>query len=128
MSWAIGYDSTWNRDIGYGVPAVCDHPKCDVKIDRGLSNVCGGEAFGGEHGCGLFFCSSHLYFRKPRYSAVVVQFCKRCFGHNKAYTPKPDLLEWVKWKLTDDSWARWRDENAEEVARLRQRLPEGAAA
>ena len=22
MSWAVGYDETWHRDIGYGVPAI----------------------------------------------------------------------------------------------------------
>ena len=29
MSWAVGYDSKWQRDIGYGVPSICDHPKCN---------------------------------------------------------------------------------------------------
>src|SRR4051812_7048849 len=27
MGWSIGYDSNWQRDIGYGVPAFCDHPQ-----------------------------------------------------------------------------------------------------
>ena len=40
MGWAIGYDGRWERDIGYGVPAVCDHPDCNVRIDRGLDYVC----------------------------------------------------------------------------------------
>src|SRR5690606_23075125 len=53
MGWAVGYDSNWNRDIGYGVPTTCDHPGCNEKIDRGLSYVCGDEPYGGEHGCGL---------------------------------------------------------------------------
>lgn len=26
MGWSIGYDDKWFRDIGYGVPAYCDHP------------------------------------------------------------------------------------------------------
>jgi hypothetical protein len=43
MGWSIGYDENWKRDIGYGVPAVCDHPKCNKIINRGLSYVCGGE-------------------------------------------------------------------------------------
>ncbi len=43
MSWAVGFDETWQRDIGYGVPAYCDHPGCMAEIDRGLSYVCGGE-------------------------------------------------------------------------------------
>ena len=29
MGWAIGYDSNWGRDIGYGVIAYCDHPDCN---------------------------------------------------------------------------------------------------
>ena len=24
MGWQVGYDSKWQRDIGYGVPAICD--------------------------------------------------------------------------------------------------------
>jgi hypothetical protein len=46
MSWAIGYDGRWKRDIGYGVPAYCDHPGCNEEIDRGLAHVCGGEPYG----------------------------------------------------------------------------------
>jgi hypothetical protein len=52
MGWSIGFDTTWNRDIGYGVPAICDRPGCGEAIDRGLSFVCGGEPYGGEKGCG----------------------------------------------------------------------------
>lgn len=48
MSWSVGWDPNWRRDIGYGVPAVCDHPECGVAIDRGLSYVCGSDPFGGE--------------------------------------------------------------------------------
>jgi hypothetical protein len=59
MGWSIGWDGTWKRDIGYGVPAYCDHPECSAEIDRGLSYVCGGDPYGGEHGCGLFFCGKH---------------------------------------------------------------------
>ena len=40
MGWSLGFDDKWNRDIGYGVPAYCDHPKCSVEIDRGLAYVC----------------------------------------------------------------------------------------
>jgi hypothetical protein len=59
MGWSIGFDSNWKRDIGYGVPAICDHPVCSIKIDRGLAYVCGTYPFGGENGCGLFFCYKH---------------------------------------------------------------------
>ena len=42
MGWAVGFDNNWNRDIGYGVPAICDFPGCGEEIDRGLGYVCGG--------------------------------------------------------------------------------------
>lgn len=74
MSWAIGYDDKWKRDIGYGVPAYCDYPGCRVEIDRGLSYVCGGEPYGGDHGCGLYFCSKHLFM------GDFSQCCERCLG------------------------------------------------
>lgn len=66
MGWSIGYDSKWKRDIGYGVPASCDYPGCDAEIDRGLSYVCGGEPYGGEVGCGLYFCAAHLLYHRFR--------------------------------------------------------------
>lgn len=112
MSWAVGFDTTWNRDIGYGVPAWCDHPKCHRKIDRGLAHVCGGEPYGGDKGCGLYFCSRHLYYRRPE-----GPFCFRCSNYKPPYRRiKPDHPEWIRWKLTDESWAGWRAEHPEWVA------------
>lgn len=105
MSWSIGYDNTWKRDIGYGVPAYCDYPGCGAEIDRGLSYVCCDQKpYGGDDGCGLFFCAAHL-------------------GHkcNKAhinFQPTMDHPDWIKWKLTDESWQQWRDMNPEEAASL----------
>lgn len=115
MGWSLGYDSNNRRDIGYGVPAYCDHPGCTEKIDRGLGYVCGGEPYGGEHGCGLFVCSKHTHANKDCY-----QLCQHCADRRrKKLTPSPDHPEWIDWKLTDESWKEWRDENPEEVARLR---------
>ena len=116
MSWAIGFDSEWNRDIGYGVPAECDHPECHEKIDRGLSYVCGGEPYGGDEGCGLFFCGEHLR---------VDGLCERCAspdedGQVVPFDPKPDITKWVQHKLTDPSWAEWRLEHPDEVARMKE--------
>ena len=103
MGWSVGYDSHWKRDIGYGVPAYCDHPKCNEEIDRGLSHVCGGEPYGGERGCGLYFCSRHLKFNNQ---------CFMCFHYRKkTYKPKPEHPAWINHKMTDESWARWRKEN-----------------
>jgi len=112
MGWSIGFDSNWNRDIGYGVPATCDHPGCGEKIDRGLGHVCGGQPHGGEHGCGLFFCGNHLYVSGPACQ------CERCRDRSDPFEPTPDTAEWNNWKLTDESWQKWRDENTEEVAKL----------
>lgn len=103
MSWAVGYDSTWSRDIGYGVPAECDRPACAEKIDRGLGYVCGGEPYGGEEGCGLYFCGGHMAAGSP-------QRCERCIAGEPPFDAKPDLQEWTDWKMTDPSWAQWRAE------------------
>ncbi len=109
MGWSLGWDSRWNRDIGYGVPAYCDHPKCNAVIDRGLAYVCcEQQPYGGEHGCGLYFCEEHRD-HKGR--------CSRCarYDHNP-YKPKPDHPDWVNFKATDSSWACWREEQKRKSA------------
>ena len=134
--WEIGYDSVWNRDIGYGVPATCDHPECHESIDRGLSYLCSG--------CALFFCSSHLWYLRDHPG----QWCSQCRNHLKLtdeswadwrrdnpdeverlkqdqempFSPSPDTSEWVRWKLTDKSWEPWRKENPGQVEKLRSLL------
>jgi len=113
MSWACGFDSRWNRDVGYGVPATCDHPGCDAGIDRGLSYVCGGAPYGGECGCGLFFCEEHR---------SAEGLCGRCEKNKPPFSPSPDTSEWSEWKLTDESWAQWRAENPEEAAAMKAAL------
>ena len=114
MGWSIGYDTKNKRDIGYGVPAICDHPGCNEEIDRGLSYVCGGEPFGGDKGCGLYFCQDHLYIGDGD-----PQMCEQCCDEEPRFNPKPDTPEWIEWKLTHDSWQQWRDENPEEVKKAR---------
>lgn len=99
MGWSVGYDSNWNRDIGYGVPSICDLPGCGKEIDRGLSYVCGGDAYGGEDGCGLFFCESHLDSSS---------LCPRCEESKPPFDPTPDTEEWIKHKETHPSWEEWR--------------------
>lgn len=117
MGWSIGYDDHWKRDIGYGVPATCDHPGCGKEIDRGLGYVCGGEPYGGEHGCGLFFCGDHLGFTDdPDWAG---QACEKCAAGLDPFDPTPDTAEWAAWKLTDESWQQWRDKNPDEVAALK---------
>ena len=120
MSWAIGYDSHWGRDIGYGVPAECDQPECEEKIDRGLAYVCGGQPYGGEDGCGLDFCDGHLYHRQRDDATLGPQLCEYCqAGEVTPFAAKPDLQEWTDHKATDPSWAEWRAEQAQRAAAAR---------
>ncbi|DAB40272.1 MAG TPA: hypothetical protein CFH81_08745 [Sulfurovum sp. UBA12169] len=120
MSWAVGFDEHWGRDVGYGVPAICDHPDCKKKIDRGLSYVCGGDPYGGEHGCGLFFCEEHFHIVATSDSSKFV--CERCAKNEQPFFPKHDTKEWIKWKLEDLSWKKWRDENPEKVEKMKNYL------
>lgn len=119
MSWAVGYDQTHRRDIGYGVPSQCDHPKCSAPIDRGLAYVCGGEPYGGEYGCGLYFCLDHLSMvnvanddAEPEY----VQLCERNPYTGSCelgiFDPTPDTYAWQHHKLTDPSWLQYRRDRA----------------
>lgn len=120
MGWSIGYDERWGkhgRDIGYGVPATCDHPGCGARIDRGLSYVCGSDPYGGDHGCGLYFCGSHLHFEDR--GDECPQLCERCAAEEGPFEPTPDVQEWVDWKLSDESWGPWRAENPEAAAAMR---------
>jgi hypothetical protein len=112
MGWSIGYDENWKRDVGYGVPAICDQPGCGGEIDRGLAYVCGGEPFGGDEGCGLFFCGLHLWHGQEG------QVCARCRIGSEPFKPTADTDEWNQHKLTDPSWQEWRDEHPEEVAAM----------
>lgn len=114
MSWSIGFDTNWGRDIGYGIPAICDHPGCREKIDRGLSHVCGNEPYGGERGCGLYFCAKH---HNGEYS-----MCEKCTNKELPFDPKPECAEWVHFKSTDESWAEWRRENPGAIELLKLRM------
>lgn len=117
MGWSVGYDPKWKRDIGHGVPSVCDRPDCTAEIDRGLSYVCGGEPYGGDLGCGLYFCSAHLCYVEQA-GDWSHQVCDRCAEDEQPFDPKPDVAEWINHKLTDQSWLRWRYENPDEVRSL----------
>lgn len=118
MTWSVGFDERWRRDIGYGVPAVCDYPGCETVIDRGLDYVCGGAPYGGKHGCGLYFCARHLHLTDDG------TLCERCANGQAPFAPKPDAVEWMLHKLRDESWQRWRTENPAEVNRLAAAITE----
>ncbi len=109
MGWEVGYDERWSRDIGYGIPSLCDHPNCKAEIDRGLAYVCGGEPYGGDHGCGLYFCDKHMSYGVRKDGPH--QMCEQCVKRRKPFTPKPDLLQWTYFKMVDPSWEKWRKSN-----------------
>jgi len=117
MGWAVGWDSNWERDVGYGVPGVCDYPGCGAKITRGLAHVCGGEPMGGDAGCGLFFCSEHL---------GAGQRCERCIAGLRPFGATDDTPEWLEHKLSCPTWEPWRVAYPDEVAAIRKRLAERA--
>lgn len=108
MSWSIGYDVQWQRDIGYGVPAYCDSPGCYAEINRGLSYVCGSEPYGGERGCGLYFCEAHRAYHQFRGTDDGHEYCKRCIANKPPYKPKLEHPDWLQHKATDPSWEEWR--------------------
>jgi len=115
MGYSVGFDEHWRRWVGYGVPAYCDHPGCTKEIDRGLSYVCGGDLYGGEHGCGLFFCSEHLEFATKK---NIPMLCARCARGKSPFHPKPEHPSWIKHLLTHKSWHEWRQENTDVVKKL----------
>ena len=73
----------------------------------------GGEPYGGERGCGLYFCSKHLFISCTRVKRrVLPQLCSQCVDRRrKPFQPTPDTLKWLYHKMTDPSWAEWRAEN-----------------
>jgi len=86
MGWAhCGVNPDTGEEMGYGVPGVCSQPGCNVKIDHGLSYVCGKMHEGGEHGCGRYFCTAHLFHVFTKAGEMSPQLCEACagdFGHD----------------------------------------------
>lgn len=85
----VHYDNKWKRKVGHTVHGYCDYPGCGRDITRGLEHVCGSMPFGGNWGCGLFFCDKHLAGGDSDDS--VIALCERCAYNleNKPYNIKP---------------------------------------
>lgn len=134
MSWAVAFDARWQRYVGYGVPAICDFPTCAAPIDRGLAYVCGGEPFGGQHGCGLYFCDDHRAFGRvpadmPDPPLVDgdddgewAELCSRCHASEQPFQPTPDVREWLDHILMDETWSDWRRDCPEALQQARANL------
>jgi len=93
MGWSYGVNSD-GREVGYAVQATCDHPECNVAIDRGLSYICGGMMDGGEHGCGKFFCSQHLNVTLT--GPATVQLCRRCLREYEREHPDESIEDQLR--------------------------------
>lgn len=117
MYWAIGYDEHWNRDVGFDVPGVCDHPDCNNAINRGMDHVCGSEPYGGDSNCGLYFCKDHLEMKKPILGEEPVATCAQCAAGKTPYKPSNDTEEWIHYKQTSNYWAGWRTYHQNKRAR-----------
>lgn len=133
MGWSIGYDDNLQRDIGYGVPAYCDHPDCKKVIDRGLAHRCGEGGDLSDEGCGMHFCADHLSHcyvdhEEDESESCRGQLCPACAANQPRYPVKPDHPKWMRWKLRDMSWAEWRSENPKAVEAMRNALKKGGAA
>lgn len=143
MGWSIGWDSRYHRDIGYGVPAYCDHPDCNAEIDRGLAYVCcKEEPQGGDEGCGLYFCYEHRNWESKCERCALLPSPEDDDNENGGvddeeteatldealekwpgpFDPKPDHPTWLRHKLRDASWAEWRKENPKDVKAIRTAL------
>ena len=119
---------------GYGVPAICEHPDCKEKIDRGVSYACGGEPFS-EFGCDRYFCGEHKHFvgfkcdgsdekcdHDDDCECTFKELCERCAKGEASFDYKPETREWLIHILSHHSWRTWRKKNPEEVAELRKQL------
>ena len=62
MGWDYCGKDRDGREIGYAIEAICDHPGCKAKIDRGLSYACGGMHGEDVNWCHKYFCSKHLFY------------------------------------------------------------------
>jgi hypothetical protein len=80
MGWADCGKDARGRNIGYAFEARCDHPGCHVRIDRGLSYVCGNMHGGDGIGCGEYFCEKHRtnYVNPKDARECSVQVCDAC--------------------------------------------------
>lgn len=75
MGWSRG--RCGERQVGYGVPALCDWPGCKAVIDRGLGYACGGEHGEGENSCAGYYCGDHRQGFRAGVSGAVCNDCAK---------------------------------------------------
>lgn len=112
MGWGnCGLDNL-GRPIGYNFEGTCDYPECEEKIYRGLDAVCGSMHYGGEFGCGRYFCSKHLIIGKENlcpncYEEYIKKIMEKKMNNNEtieeAYKTNRALLELKIERLTEEN-------------------------
>lgn len=100
------------RWIGYGVPAYCDHPDCNVEIDRGMGYAC-------NHECGGYYCSRHRFLPEIMLNDNnEVEYC----GCLHEHVQREEHPKWLAFILNEESWEKWRKENPEVVEEYQNQL------
>ena len=144
MSWCIGFSKEQNRDVGYGVPAICDHPGCSNAINRGIGYLCC-EDISHVASCQGYFCEDHRHnytlgdeledmepeeleeleelgvnIDDPETQLRIAEGdIIRC--HHQAIERKESAV-WLEHCLTDDSWETWRNQNPAMVTAYQKAL------
>lgn len=141
MSWEIGFNENQNRDVGYSVTAICDHPGCTAEIDRGLGYVCC-EDINHRACCGAFLCADHRenYTYADELEDMEPEELEE-LGHDlddpetQLLIAEGDIVKcnhkaieykehagWLNHCLTHETWAKWREENPALVAAYKDAL------
>ncbi|MCC2615976.1 hypothetical protein LJ739_06955 [Aestuariibacter halophilus] len=92
MGYANCGTDSQGRAIGYAIPATCDHPGCNKKIDRGLDYVCGRMHGEDEYSCEKYFCHEHKANHLQDLLGDIQTVCDGC---------QTELLESGEW-VDDD--------------------------
>lgn len=142
MSWAIGFNKEQDRDVGYSVIAICDHPGCTAEITRGIGYVCC-ENINHRVSCGAFLCEEHrenyvygdevedldpedlealnIDVDDPEVQEAIedgeIVACK-----HEHIEDKKEHAGWLDHCLTDATWETWRQENPKKVQEYKAAL------
>lgn len=96
MGWGNCGEDSKGRPIGYLFEAICDHPGCEEKINRGLSYACGGMHGQNERDCENYFCGKHLYsVEDPNEILHQPQLCEKCKNEHYEYLIE-ELMDEIK--------------------------------
>ena len=140
MGWSMGHCGEHKRDIGYGVPAPCDHPECNEIIDRGLAYRCC-ENIHHDASCKGYFCEEHrqnyvyqdeLADMSPEELKVlgidsneeVAQDDDGIICCRHTIQPHKEAVVWLEHILNDESWEVWRTKHPERIERFKKLLAE----